>query len=201
MGRVAAPLASADEQLPTDAIEVGRVLGAWGVHGQIRVAPFSAQPDALLACARWFIRPADPPGRWPASATPPGELLNVTRARRHGDSIVAAARELPDRDAAESIKGARVFVARSSFPVTAEGEYYWVDLIGLEVLNRQGATLGTVTDLLDTGAHCVLRIRRPDAGEGAPVEERERLIPFVEAYVDEVRLAERRIVVDWGLDY
>jgi 16S rRNA processing protein RimM len=69
------------------------------------------------------------------------------------------------------------------------------------VVNREGALLGTVTDLLDTGAHSVLRVRRPDAAAGASLDESERLIPFVAAYIDDVNLAERRITVDWGLDY
>ena len=130
-----------------------------------------------------------------------GDVLRIAHSKVHGDSVVATAQELPDRNAAEAMQGARLFIARSNFPKAGIGEYYWIDLIGLEVVNRQGEALGTVSELLDTGAHSVLRMRRPDAVEGASIESSERLIPFVAAFIDDVNLAERRITVDWGLDY
>jgi 16S rRNA processing protein RimM len=184
---------------PADAIEVGRVIGAFGIKGWIRVQPFSADPKALYSSRRWFIQPSERPGPKAAVALP--RLLCITQAKDQGDDVVAAAQELPDRNAAEAMKGARIFISRSSFPTAGDGEYYWIDLIGLQVVNRAGEALGTVTDLLDTGAHSVLRVQRPDASPDAPLDERERLIPFVAAYVDDVNLAERRITVDWGLDY
>jgi len=96
----------------------------------------------------------------------------------------------------------RVFVSRSTFPTTDDGEFYWIDLIGLSVFNRDNAALGDVIGLIDTGPHCVLRVKPAAAGE-VPAEPAadERLIPFVEAYVDSVDIAGRRIVVDWGLDF
>ncbi|MBL8330517.1 MAG: ribosome maturation factor RimM [Rubrivivax sp.] len=182
---------------PDDAVEVGRILGAWGVKGWIRVQPFAEDPQALFSSKRWFLQPpatpAVPPrGGWPA-------LLKITEAREQGDSVVAGIQDVTDRDLAEALRGARVFVARSSFPTAGEGEYYWVDLIGLQVHNRQDEPLGTVTGLLDTGAHSVLRVQ-PAAAEGEPLAP-ERLIPFVAAYVDSVDLAARQIRVDWGLDF
>ena len=103
------------------------------------------------------------------------------------------------------MKGARLFVARSSFPTAGDGEFYWIDLIGLAVVNRQGEALGEVVGLIDTGPHSVLRIRPASAAGETPAadeaEAEERLIPFVAAYVDGVDLAARRITVDWGLDY
>jgi 16S rRNA processing protein RimM len=128
-------------------------------------------------------------------------LLRITQSKVHGDNVVAMAQELPDRNAAEAMQGARIFVARTHFPTAGDGEFYWIDLIGLAVVNRQGEALGVVTDLLDTGAHSVLRMRRPDAPADASLEASERLIPFVAAFIDDVNLAQRRITVDWGLDY
>lgn len=194
----AAPGSSDEPAFPDDAVEVGRVIGAWGIKGWIRIQPFSSDPQALFSSRRWFVRPPDGPA--PKAAALP-HLLRITMAKEHGDGVVAAAQEVPDRTAAEAMKGARIFIARSSFPTAGEGEYYWLDLIGLTVVNREGAVLGTVTDLLDTGAHSVLRVRRPDAVPGASLDAAERLIPFVAAYIDDVNLAERRITVDWGLDY
>ncbi|WP_062195982.1 ribosome maturation factor RimM [Caldimonas taiwanensis] len=186
-------VANDDLAWPSDAVEVGRVLDAWGVKGWIKVLPYSADPQALFSSRRWFIEP--PQGPRPA-ARPMPRSLRITAVREHGDAVVAQARELPDRNAAEVLKGARIFVSRASFPTAGEGEYYWVDLIGLAVVNRQGQTLGRVVDLMDTGAHSILRV--VDDSTDAPTE---RLIPFVAVYVDQVDTAAGRILVDWGLDY
>ena len=126
--------------------------------------------------------------------------------------VIASIQGLEDRDAAEALRGGRVFVSRASFPTATEGEYYWVDLIGLSVVNREGVVLGEVVGLMETGAHDVLRIRTPamisEAAAVAPAkvarknaDPEELLIPFVAAYVDGVDMAARRITVDWGLDY
>ncbi|MCU0964619.1 MAG: ribosome maturation factor RimM, partial [Burkholderiaceae bacterium] len=85
------------------------------------------------------------------------------------------------------------FVPRSSFPTVASDEFYWVDLIGTQVFNRDGVRLGEVTGLIDNGAHGVLQVRDGEAPE--------RLIPFVAAFIDQVDLPGGRILVDWGLDY
>src|SRR5262249_47251789 len=118
------------------------------------------------------------------------------------DALVAQAAGITDRNAAEALKGARIYVARSCFPAPAPGEFYWVDLIGSAVSNRDGVALGEVVGLIDTGPHCVLRVRAPATGPAAseaPADDpSERLIPFVEAYVDAVDVPGRRIVVDWG---
>ena len=183
---------------PDDAVEVGRIIDAWGVKGWIKLQPFATDPQALFSSRRWHVKaPAHAIG---AAPIPP--LLHITHAKTHGgDMVVAAARELADRDAAHALRGASVFVARSSFPTAADDEYYWVDLIGAEVVNRDGAALGRVVSLIDTGPHSVLCVRRADAAPDEPDTTAERLIPFVAAYVDRVDMAARRIEVDWGLDY
>lgn len=185
---------------PDDAIEVARVIEAWGIKGWIKVQPYAADPQALFSTKRWFLQP--PEGRpRPKDAAPLPRLLRITQAKEHGEGVVAGAQELPDRNAAEALKGARIFVSRASFPTAAADEYYWVDLIGLQVLNRDGAVLGTVADLLDTGAHSVLRVTHPSTDAKGREIEGERLIPFVAAYIDRVDLPGRCIHVDWGLDY
>ena len=186
---------------PEDAVEVGRIVDAWGVKGWIKVQPFASVPQALFSSRRWFLRPAEPQAgaKRPAPAATVPPLLKITQAKLHGDVVVAQAHEVDDRSGAEALKGARVFVPRSSFPTADTDEYYWIDLIGLSVVNLQGEALGTVTGLLDTGPHSVLRIAPDGATPGD--ESAERLVPFVAAYVVDVTLAERRIVVDWGLDY
>ena len=192
----------ADEPaFPADAVEVGRILGPWGLKGMLRVQAFSSDPKALFSSRRWFLKPPDGAVPRPPGLPPVPPLLRITHSKEHGDGVVASAQEVPDRTAAEALKGARIFVGRASFPTAAEGEYYWVDLLGLDVVNREGEPMGQVIELLDTGAHSVLRLRRPDAVEGAKGEAAERLIPFVAAFIDDVNLDQRRITVDWGLDY
>ena len=178
--------------LPADAVEVGRIHDAWGIKGWFKIIPYSASPEALFSSKRWYLQPAERGARHFEGTV----LLRIVQAREHADSIVASAEAVPDRDTAEKLKGARIFVPRSSFPTPNDDEYYWVDLIGLDVVNREGAVLGQVRDLLQTGPQTVLVLAAEQDGE--PVE---RLIPFVSAYVDSVSLAERRIVVDWQLDY
>ena len=187
--------AAPEAEFPDDAVEVGRVVDAWGIKGWIRVQPYAKDPQALFSSRRWFLRPPEGPlGRAsPGRTAPLPALLRIREAREHGDGVVASVREVDDRDAAEALRGARIFVARSSFPTPDANEFYWVDLIGLEVVNREGLRLGEVVELLDNGAQSVLQVRDGDA---AP-----RLIPFVAAHVDQVDLRGRRILVDWGLDY
>ena len=193
---------------PGDAVEVGRIIGAWGLKGWVKVQPFTADPQALFSSRRWFIRPPEgsaakgvvkrPAAAGGAAATAMlPSLLKIAEAKDHGELVVARAHEVDDRDGAEALRGARVFVARSSFPTAGPDEFYWVDLIGLAVVNRAGERLGTVVGLLDTGPHSVLRVAPAD-GAG---EADERLIPFVAAYVDDVSLEQRKITVDWGLDF
>lgn len=184
---------------PDDAVEVGGIVGAWGVRGWIKVQPYAADPQALFSSKRWFLERPDGVHRPGERAVP--TLLRIVQARDHGDGVIAQVADITDRAAAEQLRGARIFVSRGSFPTTAPDEYYWVDLIGLTVVNRQGELLGTVAGLIDTGPHSVLRVARPDGQSRTAAEDEERLIPFVAAYVDEVALPQRRIVVDWGLDY
>jgi len=180
-------------QLPADAVEVGRIADAWGIKGWFKVLPHSASPEALFSSRRWYLQPSERGARTFAGTC----LLSIREAKDHSDSVVARADGVDDRTAAEALRGARVFVPRSSFPTPASDEYYWVDLIGLNVVNREGVALGEVRELLTTGPQTVLVIE-DRAGVDKPVE---RMIPFVSAFVDTVNLAARRITVDWQPDY
>ncbi|MFN4360331.1 MAG: ribosome maturation factor RimM [Hylemonella sp.] len=179
-------------ELPADAIEVGRILDAWGIKGWFKVLPYSASPEALFSSKRWFLLPSEKGAK---TFTGPAKL-SIKEAKDHSDSVVASAHEVADRDAAEALRGARIFVARSSFPTPDKDEYYWIDLIGLDVVNREGVALGTVSELMSTGPQTVLVVAYEQEGKPA-----ERMIPFVSAYVDAVDLPTRRITVDWQPDY
>ena len=194
-GRPAMPALPAEiepAELPADAIEVGRIADAWGVKGWFRVLAHSADPQALFSTTRWYLQPSER-GAKTFSGT---VLLRVRESKDHSDSVVARADGVEDRSAAELLRGARVFVPRSSFPTAGKDEFYWVDLLGLDVVNREGLALGRVKEMLSTGPQTVLVIAYE--AEGQP---QERMIPFVAAYVDGVDLQARRITVDWQADY
>jgi 16S rRNA processing protein RimM len=182
--------------LPADAIEVGRIADAWGIKGWFKVLPHSASPEALFSSKRWYLLPPDRPMK--ASMPWTGALLlKIKEAKDHSDSVVATSLDIADRNAAEALRGARVFVPRSSFPTAAPDEYYWVDLIGLDVFNREGEAMGQVKELLSTGPQTVLVLTYTDT----QAKEAERMIPFVAAFIDAVDLPGRRITVDWQADY
>ena len=178
--------------LPDDAIEVARVADAWGVKGWFKVIAMSPDPQALLKAKVWFIQPPEKGARHFQGVA----QLEMRQARFHGDGMVGWAQGVDDRDQAEKLRGARVFISRADFPKTGDDEFYWVDLLGLTVTNREGVTLGVVTDLMATGPQTVLVV-----GYEADGKPQERLFPFVNAFVDDVSLPNKRITVDWQPDY
>lgn len=182
-----------DGELPKDAVMVAHVLGAWGVKGAIKVAPASADADALRMARHWWIA-----GDTRRLLQPPktARMQRVTSVRWQGDALVAELAGLQDRNAAEALTGSSIWIPRSEFPATDNDEYYWVDLIGCTVVNHAGHTLGSVAGLMDTGAHSVLRVQRDTSASSE-----EQLIPFVGAYVGRVDLKARRIEVNWEEDF
>ena len=180
-------------ELPSDAVEVGRITDAWGVKGWFKVLPYSSNPEALLAAKSWLLQPAEKGAKSFFTGT---VLLPIRQARTHSDSVVAWAQGVDDRDAAEALRGARIFVPRANFPVAGDDEYYWVDLIGLPVVNREGVALGTVRALPPPGPQTTRVLAYEHDGK-----PHARMIPFVSAYVDKVDLAGRCITVDWQPDY
>ncbi len=154
---------------PEDAIEVARIAGSWGVKGWFKVVPFAADPQAIFSSRRWFIKPPLDSGAVPPAGPRPSfpPLLRIVEAKSHGGAAVARAQGIEDRGTAEALRGARIFVPRSSFPTESADEFYWVDLIGLSVVNRKGEALGSVLGLIETGPHSVLRIAPHALAPGA----------------------------------
>ena len=196
-------------EMPADAIEVGRIADAWGIKGWFKVLPHSASPEALFSSKRWYLLPSDravggaksPTAKAAVASVTAAKpvLLKIKEAKEHADTVVACSLDVADRNQAEALKGARIFVPRSSFPTAGTDEYYWVDLLGLDVFNREGVALGQVKDLMSTGPQTVLVLAQASDEPGKPATE--RMIPFVSAFVDNVDLLGRKITVDWQLDY
>lgn len=116
--------------------------------------------------------------------------------RMHADTVVAQLAGVDSREAALALKGSEIAVPRAALPAASANEIYWADLVGLDVVNREGVALGRVVGVTEHGAHPLLRVAPPEGAAGA-----ERLIPYVPAHVDRVDLAARRIDVDWGVDF
>jgi 16S rRNA processing protein RimM len=185
-------------QLPPDAIEVGRIGEAWGIKGWFKIIAYSASPEALFSSKSYYLLPPEPRSgvvhKEPLFKTP--QLFKIRTAKEHSDGIVAQADGVDDRTTAELLRNCRIFIARSSFPTAGKDEFYWVDLMGCQVVNREGLALGIVKDLIATGPQTVVVAERMEGDK--PLET---LIPFVDAYIDSVSLADKRITVDWQLDY
>ncbi len=160
---------------------MGRVVAPYAVRGWIKLQTFTEYLDSLLDYPVWRL---GKDGRW--------RDYRVLDGKIHGQYLMAGLEGVEDRTAAEALMGLDVAVLREEMPEAEEDEYYWDDLIGLDVVNLAGEALGRVEGLLETGANDVLQVRNG---------ETERLLPFVDAVVKEVDLEAGRLVVDWGLDY
>ncbi|WP_042261056.1 ribosome maturation factor RimM [Paraburkholderia heleia] len=188
--------AETEASWPADAVEVGAVIDAYGLKGWLKIAPHAQDGRALLGAKRWWLLK----GREGQAHRERHSAVRVS-AKVHGDGVVGQLSGLADRDAALLLRGARVYVSRAEFPAPAADEYYWVDLIGLDVANEAGVELGKVADLIDNGAQSVLRVTYASTDKDGKPASGERLIPFVGVFVKTVDLAAKRIVVDWEADY
>jgi 16S rRNA processing protein RimM len=161
---------------------MGRILAPYGLKGWVRIEPYSPDPDSLSAYRKWWVGKN---GDW-------RELEVAESVLRHGASLVARFEGWAERDAALALKGSEIALERKALPQNAKDEFYWVDLVGLKVVNGKDEELGVVAELFESGAHPVMRVV---AGET------ERLLPFVEQVVRRVDMAEGRIRVEWELDW
>ena len=156
-------------------IALGRIDGAYGIRGWVRVSAWTDEPEGIFQYAHWYLGEASEP-------------VEVLAGRRQGKRLVARLAGIDERDAAAALAGSTVHVDRAALPETAPGEYYWCDLLGLEVVNREGDSLGTVHEMMATGANDVMVV----------VGQRQRMVPFVPGqYVDAVEFDAGRIRVDW----
>ena len=166
----------------TRRILLGRVHGAFGVRGELKLESFTEPHTAIFRYQPWVLRDAQDRER----------ELSGARGRETTKGVVATFPDVVDRDMAEALRGTEVWVERSALPPPKPGEYYWVDLEGLRVVNVEGIELGRVSHLFSTGANDVLVV------EG----ERERMVPFLQPdYIRSIDFDAQLIVVDWDADF
>lgn len=161
-------------------VVLGRIAGVFGVKGWVKVFSYTEPREAILDYENWLLKRGD---AW--------QEITVEEGKRHGSSVIAKLANVGDRDAAAELIDFDIVVPREELPDTEEREYYWTDLEGLQVVHRNGRSLGRVAYVMATGANDVLVV------EG----DRECLIPFVmDRFILDVDLARGVISVDWEWD-
>jgi 16S rRNA processing protein RimM len=162
-------------------VVVGKIAGVFGVKGWVKVHSYTDPPENILHYSPWQISSRDETRE-----------IKLVDGQRHGNSVIAKLEGVITRDQAILLRSWQISVARDQFPKLPDGEYYWADLVGLEVRLLSGTVLGKVTNMMATGANDVMVVQG----------ERERLIPFVTGeFVKEVDLAKGLISVDWDPDF
>lgn len=171
---------------PADIVVLGKIVGPYGLRGAVKVHPFADDPLVWAKLPHWWVgQEGMAPELW--------RQTRLIRSKVQGDLLIAELECLPDRNASETARGVLVGVPRTALPPAGKDEYYWADLIGLDVVNIGNQSLGQVLGLIETSANDVLRV-----GDG---EGTERLLPFVATVVLEVDVLGRRIRVDWEMDW
>lgn len=160
----------------SDRVCVGAIAGAFGVHGEVRLKSFTAEP-------------ADIAGYGPLQSEDGAQSFEVTLSGQTTNALVARLSGVTDKEAADALRGTRLYVARARLPEPDEDEYYHADLIGLEVRDTGGGLLGRVTAVLNHGASDLLEIAVP--GQRDTV-----LLPFTRAAVPTVDPGRGLIVAD-----
>ncbi|WP_225587469.1 ribosome maturation factor RimM [Methylomonas fluvii] len=163
-------------------MNVGQVSGVFGVKGWVKVYSFTDPRENILQYSPWILQKN--------SRLQEVKLLG---GRRQGNLVVAELQGISDRDSAAELMGADILIRKQQLPKADDGEYYWADLIGLEVCNQQGCKLGKVDHLLETGANDVLVVVDGEV---------ERLIPFLQqSTILKIDLDDGIIIVDWDPDF
>jgi len=170
-----------------DRIQVGRISGAHGIKGWVKVFSHTEPPEQILEYSPWQLVKKG------SNVT-----LEVKQGRQQGKRIIAQLEDLESRNDAEALLGAEIWIDQRQLAELEEGEFYWYQLEGLQVMNSAGERLGLLDHLFETGANDVMVVK-PDESS---IDGRERLIPYVEQQVVlEVDIEAGKIIVNWEADY
>jgi len=156
-----------------DLILVGRVAGAFGVKGEVRITSFTAEPMALVDYKTLLREDGQP-------------ALTLTGGRAAKGGVVVRAKEIETREQAEAARGLRLYIPRAVLPEPDEDEFYVADLIGMDVVSLEGDLLGRVRSVRDFGAGDLLEV--------APIAGESWWLPFTKDAVPEVQMDAGRVV-------
>ena len=163
-------------------VELGKIVGVWGVKGWVKLHSYTRQRADISQYETWYLQTP----RSNATPTP----ISVLNCREQGQGMAAQLDGINNRDQAQALNGQRIMVKQSDLPALPDGEYYWQQLVGLTVSNAS-SVIGTVSSILETGANDVLIC--DSVNEGEP----EILIPYTDEVVLEVDLTLGTMKVDW----
>lgn len=162
--------------MPEDRVCLGVVVGAHGVHGRLRVKPFTADPEAIGD----YGPVEDEARQWTRRIRVTGRVKGVVVAEMEG---------VRRREEAEALRGTKLMVPRAALPEPEdENEFYYADLVGLTAETAGGERLGMVRAVHDFGAGDVLEVTLAEGGTA--------LYPFTRQVVPEVDLAGGRLVIE-----
>lgn len=163
-------------------IYIGRILTAHGLQGELKVWSECRPPEAIFHYDHFYRRD--------------GSILQLEHARRQGDKLLMRFKEHSDRSRAELLQGQDLFLQRAQLPRlnSSEDGVYWIDVIGMQVINLEGESLGQVRELYENGAQDILVIDGSAHGE--------ILIPFVRpTFIRDMNLHTRQLRVNWPLTW
>ncbi len=180
---------------------LGVITGHHGVRGWVRIRSHTRPAEEILQYDPWTLLPGDDRSLSGSAdrdrqATDVSGSWRVADSRRQKNGLIVRLDGITSRDEAAPLIGLQIAVPDAEMPPPPDGEYYWADLIGLNVVNQDGERLGVVDHLLETGANDVLVVRQEGEAEST-----ERLIPWGPDVIDGVDLDNRELRVNWGLDY
>lgn len=174
----------------SDTVELGKIVGVWGVKGWVKLHSYTRERADIALYKDWLLTD----GR----QTP--ETFKVTECRVQGQGVVAKLEGIDDRNQAELLIGRKILVAQQDLPALPEGEFYWSQLIGLDVVGKGGDRIGTLDSIIETGANDVLVVKQV-ATTDEQSERPDVLIPYLSEVVLEVDLQEKTMLVDWDPAY
>lgn len=172
------------ENTASNTVIVGKIGAAYGIKGWLKINSYTDPEENIFEYSPWKLEHN-------------GELkeVDISEWRHHNKGLVAKLSGIDDRTAAELVKGATVIVAAAQLPELPGNEYYWRDLEGMEVVTDKGYNLGSVNNMMETGANDVMVVK---ANTGDAFGKKERLIPFLDGQVIKNIDAEKRLItVDW----
>ncbi len=164
---------------------VGRITTVFGVRGWLKVFSYTENIETLFDYQPWWIN-------LPSGLT----KLVADDFKRHGDGLIVHLKGVDDRDIARDWCQQDILVEKGSFPVLTSTDFYWHQLVGLQVFSQEQDVeqrLGVVESLLETGANDVLVVK----GDRDSIDREERLIPYSDEFVLKVNLPNHRIDVVW----